>query len=75
MLSYAFLFNIILVNGQDDKGCRINHLDNTDIQVTHSVEDESESSDDDDVGSYVPAGLAAMLSGVARATIKQTIPG
>jgi hypothetical protein len=43
--------------------------------VTHSVEDDSESSDDEAAGSYVPAGLAAMLSGVARATIKQTIPG
>ncbi|CAB4014897.1 Hypothetical predicted protein [Paramuricea clavata] len=44
-------------------------------QVTHSVEGESESSDDEAVGSYIPAGLAAMLSGVARATMKQTIPG
>ena len=39
------------------------------------MDDDSESSDNDDAGSYIPAGLAAMLSGVARATIKQTIPG
>ena len=61
---------------QDGRTQRVKYLRNLiHGQVTHSVEGDSESSDDEAVGSYVPAGLAAMLSGVARATIKQTIPG
>lgn len=41
---------------------------------SHEVQYDSESSEDDTSG-FIPAGLAAMLSSVARSTITQTVPG